>query len=111
MTAGAGPRRIAALAAVLEQEGLDALLVTHLPNIRYLTGFSGSAGLLLVRSAGAVLITDFRYAVQAPLEAPAVEVQIDRCRSGTGWGGSWDSARWTGSASSRTSSRRAMPSG
>ena len=77
MTDAAGPRRLAALAGVLEQEGLDALLVTHLPNIRYLTGFSGSAGLLLVRSASAVLITDFRYAVQAPLEAPAVEVQID----------------------------------
>ncbi len=72
-----GPRRIAALAAALEQDGIDALLVTHLPNIRYLTGFSGSAGLLLVRAAGTMLITDFRYAVQAPLEAPGVEVQID----------------------------------
>jgi Xaa-Pro aminopeptidase len=74
---GAGPRRLAALAGALEQDGIDALLVTHLPNIRYLTGFSGSAGLLLVRPASAVLITDFRYAVQAPLEAPGVEVQID----------------------------------
>jgi Xaa-Pro aminopeptidase len=73
----AGPRRVAALAGALEQEGIDALLVTHLPNIRYLTGFSGSAGLLLVRAAGAMLITDFRYAVQAPLEAPCVDVQID----------------------------------
>lgn len=73
----AGPRRIAALAGAFEQEEIDALLVTHLPNMRYLTGFSGSAGLLLVRAAGAVLITDFRYAVQAPLEAPGVEVQID----------------------------------
>jgi Xaa-Pro aminopeptidase len=77
VTESAGPRRVAALACILEQDGIDALLVTHLPNIRYLTGFSGSAGLLLVRAAGTVLITDFRYAVQAPLEAPAVEVQID----------------------------------
>lgn len=77
MSGTAGPRRIAALAGALEQEGIDALLVTHLPNIRYLTGFSGSAGLLLVRAAGAMLITDFRYAVQAPLEAPGVDVQID----------------------------------
>ena len=77
MNGAAGPRRIAALAAALEQDGIDALLVTHLPNIRYLTGFSGSAGLLLVRAAGTMLITDFRYAVQAPLEAPGVDVQID----------------------------------
>lgn len=62
---------------MLEGHGVDALLVTHLPNIRYLTGFSGSAGLLLVMPSGSVLLTDFRYAVQAPLEAPAVEVQID----------------------------------
>ena len=63
----------------LDDEGLDALLVTHLPNIRYLTGFSGSAGLLLVRSDGTVLITDFRYAVQAPQEAgDAAQVEIDQ---------------------------------
>jgi Xaa-Pro aminopeptidase len=78
VTDPAGPRRVANLASALQHEGVDALLVSHLPNIRYLTGFSGSAGLLLVRPEGAaVLVTDFRYAVQAPLEAPGVEVQID----------------------------------
>ena len=71
--------RQAALRVALEDEGLDALLVTHLPNIRYLTGFSGSAALLLVRSDGTVLITDFRYAVQAPQEAgDAARVEIDQ---------------------------------
>jgi len=71
--------RQAALRVALEAEGLDALLVTHLPNIRYLTGFSGSAALLLVRSDGTVLITDFRYAVQAPQEAgDAARVEIDQ---------------------------------
>ena len=49
-----------ALRATLLQEGVDALLVTHLPNIRYLTGFTGSAGLLLVGAGRTVLITDFR---------------------------------------------------
>jgi Xaa-Pro aminopeptidase len=77
VSSAAGSQRVEAVARALEQDGIDALLVTHLPNIRYLTGFSGSAGLLLVRAAGAMLITDFRYAVQAPLEAPGVEVQID----------------------------------
>jgi len=58
---------------------LNGLLVTHLPNIRYLTGFTGSAGLLLVRTDATVLITDFRYAVQAPDEAgDAAEVEVDQ---------------------------------
>ena len=68
-----------ALRAQLVQEGIDGLLVTHLPNIRYLTGFTGSAALLLLRSDATILITDFRYAVQAPAEAePAAVVEIDQ---------------------------------
>ena len=57
-----------ALRAALASEGLDGLLVTHLPNIRYLSGFTGSAALLLVRPNDAVLVTDFRYATQGPRE-------------------------------------------
>jgi len=45
---------------LLEAEGLDALLVTSLANIRYLTGFSGSAGLAVLTRADALLVTDFR---------------------------------------------------
>jgi Xaa-Pro aminopeptidase len=67
-----------ALRALLDVDGLDALLVTHLPNVRYLTGFTGSAGLLLVRRADTTLITDFRYAAQAPQEVgDAAHVLID----------------------------------
>ncbi len=59
--------------------GLDGLLVTHLPNVRYLTGFTGSAALLLIQADTTVLITDFRYAAQAPLEAGAAAVvEIDQ---------------------------------
>ena len=47
---------------------LDGLLVTHLPNIRYLTGFTGSAGLLVIWPDRTTLIVDFRYAAQAPAE-------------------------------------------
>ncbi len=43
----------------------DAVLVTALPNIRYLTGFTGSAGLLLVTAEEALLTTDGRYRTQA----------------------------------------------
>lgn len=64
--------------ALLAAEGLEALLVTHLLNIRYLTGFTGSAALLLLRPDGAVLFTDFRYATQAPAEVGAsAEIEID----------------------------------
>jgi Xaa-Pro aminopeptidase len=67
------------LRGALEAEGLDGLLVTHLPNIRYLTGFSGSAALLLVRRDGSILVTDFRYAAQATQEAGTVAgVEIDQ---------------------------------
>jgi Xaa-Pro aminopeptidase len=68
-----------ALRAALTDEGLDGLLVTHLPNIRYLTGFTGSAALLLVRPDEALLITDFRYATQGPQEVgDAARVEIDQ---------------------------------
>jgi Xaa-Pro aminopeptidase len=71
--------RQGALRAALAAEGLDGLLVTHLPNIRYLTGFTGSAGLLLVHAQATVLVTDFRYAVQAPSEAGgAAVVEVDQ---------------------------------
>jgi len=71
--------RQAALVERLAGQGLDGLLVQSLPNIRYLTGFTGSAGLLLVRPDGAILITDFRYAAQAPDEVGgSARVEIDR---------------------------------
>lgn len=71
--------RQAALRQAIGGEGLDALLVTHLPNIRYLTGFSGSAAVLLVREDATVLISDFRYAEQAPAEVGgAAIVEIDQ---------------------------------
>jgi Xaa-Pro aminopeptidase len=63
----------------LELEGLDGLVVTHLPNIRYLTGFTGSAAVLLIRGHSSTLISDFRYAAQAPAEVGASAlVEIDQ---------------------------------
>jgi Xaa-Pro aminopeptidase len=60
-------------------QGLDALVVSSLPNIRYLTGFSGSAGLLVIADRRTVLVTDFRYATQAPTEVSELaDVRIER---------------------------------
>ncbi|MGH7508272.1 MAG: M24 family metallopeptidase [Gemmatimonadales bacterium] len=71
--------RQAALRIALAGEGLDGLLVTHLPNIRYLTGFTGSAALLLIRNGATTLISDFRYAAQAAAEVgDAAAVEIDQ---------------------------------
>ncbi len=60
-------RRIA-LAARFSEQKMDALLVTHGPNVRYLTGFTGSNGLLLIKADTAVFFTDPRYSVQATQE-------------------------------------------
>ena len=56
----------------------DALLISHLPNIRYLCGFTGSAGLLLVAEAGSVFFTDVRYDTQAREEVKGAKVIIAR---------------------------------
>ena len=61
-----------ALVRVLDAEGLDGLLVASRANIRYLTGFSGSAALVAVTRGDVLLVTDFRYAEQARAEAGAV---------------------------------------
>ena len=57
--------RLKRLRAGLDDAGSDALVVSSLTNIRYLTGFTGSAGLLLVLPEGTVLVTDGRYETQA----------------------------------------------
>jgi Xaa-Pro aminopeptidase len=55
---------VSALVDALTTAHLDGLVVTSLPNIRYLTGFSGSSALLLVTPRDLLLITDFRYQTQ-----------------------------------------------
>jgi Xaa-Pro aminopeptidase len=61
-------RRLAALVDGLTAAHVDGLLITSLPNIRYLTGFSGSSALLFVTPREIVLITDFRYQTQIKTE-------------------------------------------
>ncbi|MGO8870448.1 MAG: M24 family metallopeptidase [Acidimicrobiales bacterium] len=67
-----------------DQAPLDALLVTTPANIRWLSGFTGSAGLLLVTRDRAVLATDGRYRTQSEeqLTAAGVGVSVERCIGG-----------------------------
>lgn len=53
------------LTPFFDQEELDCLIVEHLPNLRYLTGFSGSTGCLLVTRDGGWFVCDSRYTLQA----------------------------------------------
>ena len=69
--------RLDRLRAGLAPAGCDVLVVGHLTNIRYLTGFTGSAATLVVAPDGAVLVTDGRYAEQAADELAAVGVAAD----------------------------------
>jgi Xaa-Pro aminopeptidase len=57
---------------------LDGYLVSHLANIRYLCGFTGSAGLLLVEEAGSTFFTDVRYDRQGREEVKGARVMIAR---------------------------------
>lgn len=74
--------RLSALAAQVADAGLGALLVTAPANVRYLTGFSGSNGLVLVPAAGSgqrpLFLTDFRYEIQAEQELGAAAGECER---------------------------------
>jgi len=67
-------RRVARLRRRLDDAGCEALLVTRLVNIRYLTGFTGSAAMLLVRPGDLVFVTDGRYRDQSATELAAAGV-------------------------------------
>jgi Xaa-Pro aminopeptidase len=56
--------------------GVEALLVTHLPDVRYLCGFTGSNAALVLVGGRSVLFTDGRYTAQAKAEAAGTRVVI-----------------------------------
>ena len=71
--------RLDRLRAAFGDHEIDALVVTTLPNVRYLTGFSGSAAVLIVTQDLAVLTTDGRYRTQSAEQlqrAGAADVEI-----------------------------------
>lgn len=70
--------RQAKLREYLATSPFDGLFISHLPNIRYLCGFTGSAGVLLVEEAQSVFFTDVRYDTQARQEVKGARVVIAR---------------------------------
>ncbi len=62
----------------MTKAGLPGLLVTHLPDIRYLSGFTGSSAALAITRRSARLFTDGRYRAQAAAEVQAARVEIVR---------------------------------
>jgi Xaa-Pro aminopeptidase len=66
--------RLAKLRNALTEKDLDAILISCPENRRYLSGFTGSAGVLLISAQRAVLATDFRYWERAGQEAPDFEL-------------------------------------
>lgn len=68
--------RLERLRAKMMEQGLDAVLVTGQENVRYITGFSGSNGIAVVKGDLSALVTDGRYKEQSAREAPTWEIDI-----------------------------------
>lgn len=82
------PARVAALRDALTAAHIDALVLTSLPNVRYLTGFSGTSALVLVTQRDVHFITDFRYDTQVRDEVG--DLARIRIESQSLWTGLWN---------------------
>jgi len=67
--------RISTVRGYLDRFGVDAVVFFGLANIRYLAGFTGSDGVLIVTREGGCFLTDSRYTTQASFEVAGVEVR------------------------------------
>lgn len=72
--------RIRRARSLIDSKEIDHCLVTSLPNIRYLTGFTGSDGVLLLSSSELLLLVDGRYVSQAGSESPGTPVVCYRSK-------------------------------
>jgi len=71
--------RLPRLRSLVSEAGCDAFLVSKIENVRYLTGFSGSTAMLLVRPDQALVLTDGRYGeqVREELDAHGVDAEVE----------------------------------
>jgi Xaa-Pro aminopeptidase len=70
--------RLKRLREAMAAAGASSFLETHLPNIYYLSGFSGDSGAMVVDSSGAALFTDGRFTIQAREEARGIRVHLHK---------------------------------
>ncbi len=68
--------RIAGVRRIVDERGLDCLLISSPENVRYLVGFAGSAGWVLVSAAEVVLATDARYVEEARRDLVGLDVRL-----------------------------------
>jgi len=69
-----GIKRLQKLRTSIAEKELDALLLSQPDNLRYLSGFTGSSGWLLISEKKTILAIDFRYVEQAKEESPDFEI-------------------------------------
>jgi Xaa-Pro aminopeptidase len=72
-----GTRRRQAMSSA-QRSGAQALLATHAPDVRYLSGFTGSNGVVALAGSRAALFTDGRYATQAKAETSGMRIHVDK---------------------------------
>lgn len=68
--------RIESIKKFIEELNLDAVYVTHIPNIRYISGFSGSSAYVIITRSKNIFITDFRYKEQSHLQVKDFEIIV-----------------------------------
>ncbi len=66
--------RVERLKELFDTKGIDGMMITKAENRRYITGFTGSAGIAIISKDRNILITDFRYLEQAAEQAPDFEI-------------------------------------
>jgi Xaa-Pro aminopeptidase len=92
------PARLQALQEEFRRLGFDAVLIAHLPNVRYLCSFNGSSGVLLISASESVFFTDGRYKQQAREEVKVAKVVIGQ-RSALVSAAEWLGSRCKGAKS------------
>ncbi len=70
--------RLTKIRESIKRKGIEGFLVTDINNVRYLTGFSGSSGLILITRKKSCFVTDFRYKEQAEKEVKGWDIIIGK---------------------------------
>lgn len=70
-------QRDAILRKRLPELGVDGILITDINNLRYITGFTGSSGFLIIAKQDSIFVTDFRYQEQARQEVKGFKIRIE----------------------------------